>query len=170
MTVTSVHKDPDALTMTITAVFDAPVERVWELWGDPRQLERWWGPPTYPATVTQHEFEPGGTVTYFMTGPEGDRHHGWWRIRTVKPPRHFQFEDGFSDAEGNPSEGMPTMVVTVTLGESADSGTVMAIQSRFDSREAMDQVIAMGAEEGMALAIGQIDDLLRSAPVPTEPL
>ena len=51
MTVTNVHKDPEALTMTITAEFDAPVERVWQLWADPRQLERWWGPPTYPATV-----------------------------------------------------------------------------------------------------------------------
>lgn len=48
MTVTSSHKDPDALTMTITAEFDAPVERVWQLWENPRQLERWWGPPSYP--------------------------------------------------------------------------------------------------------------------------
>ena len=46
MTVTAVRKDPEALTMTLTAEFDASPERVWELWADPRQLERWWGPPT----------------------------------------------------------------------------------------------------------------------------
>ena len=51
MSVTSVQKDTDNLTMTITAEFDAPVDRVWQLWENPRQLERWWGPPTYPATV-----------------------------------------------------------------------------------------------------------------------
>ena len=56
MTVTAVRKDPEALTMTLDAEFDAPAERVWQLWADPRQLERWWGPPTYPATV--HDARP----------------------------------------------------------------------------------------------------------------
>ena len=55
MTVTSFRKDPEALTMTITAELDATVERAWQLWADPRQLERWWGPPTYPATVVDHD-------------------------------------------------------------------------------------------------------------------
>ena len=45
MTVTAVRKDPETLTMTLTAEFDATPERVWELWADPRKLERWWGPP-----------------------------------------------------------------------------------------------------------------------------
>ena len=52
-------RTPRALTMTITAEFDAPIERVWQLWADPRQLERWWGPPTYPATVVDHDLSPG---------------------------------------------------------------------------------------------------------------
>ena len=69
MTVPSVRKDPEALTMTITAELDATVERAWQLWADPRQLERWWGPPTYPATVVDDELATGGRVTYFMTGP-----------------------------------------------------------------------------------------------------
>src|SRR3954452_11538029 len=34
--------------------------RVWNLWEDPRKLERWSGPPCYPATFTRYEFEPGG--------------------------------------------------------------------------------------------------------------
>ena len=74
--VTSVVKKRDARTMTITAHFDAPIDRVWKVWSDPRQLERWWGPPTYPAIVSEHDLTPGGTVTYAMTGPEGDRHGG----------------------------------------------------------------------------------------------
>ncbi len=49
---------PSARTMTLEAEFDASPERVWQLWADPRQLERWWGPPTYPATVTTHDLRP----------------------------------------------------------------------------------------------------------------
>ncbi len=46
MTVISSHKDPEALTLTIVAEFNAGAERLWQVWEDPRQLERWWGPPT----------------------------------------------------------------------------------------------------------------------------
>ena len=63
MTVKDVKKDPATLTMVVTAEFNAPIERVWQLWADPRQLERWWGPPTYPATFVDHNLVPGGTAT-----------------------------------------------------------------------------------------------------------
>ena len=59
MTVTTVRKDTEALTMTLDAEFEASPERVWQLWSDPRQLERWWGPPAYPATFTAHDFRVG---------------------------------------------------------------------------------------------------------------
>ena len=95
MTVTAVHKDPDALTMTLIAEFDASPERVWQLWADPRQLERWWGPPEYPATFTRHELTPGSRVEYYMTGPEGDTPMGYWTILDVEPPNHLRAVDGF---------------------------------------------------------------------------
>ncbi len=45
MTVTDVHKDPEALTMTIPAEFEAPPERVWELWADPNNSSSGGGHP-----------------------------------------------------------------------------------------------------------------------------
>ena len=159
MTVTNVDTDAEARTMTITARFYASVDRVWQVWSDPRQLERWWGPPTYPATVTEHDLRPGGTVTYAMTGPEGDRHGGWWLVRTVDPPHALEFEDGFADADGNPSRDMPTAVIRVVLSE-RDGGTEMEITTAWASVEAMERMLAMGMEEGMSAAVGQIDDLL----------
>jgi uncharacterized protein YndB with AHSA1/START domain len=161
MTVSKVQKDVETLTMTITAEFEAPIERIWRLWKDPRQLERWWGPPTYPATVTEHELVPGGSVAYHMTGPEGDKHHGWWRIEEVDEPRRLRFRDGFADADGNADDAMPTTIATVSLSETGGR-TTMTIESRFASREAMDQLTAMGMEEGMAAALGQIDELLEA--------
>lgn len=70
MPVTDVKQDLDNLTLTITADFAAPVERVWQVYADPRQLEKIWGPPGYPATVVDHNLRPGGRTTYYMTGPE----------------------------------------------------------------------------------------------------
>ena len=80
MTVTAVHTDPQRLTLTIEAEFAASIERMWQLWAEPRQLERWWGPPTYPATVTTHDLIPGRRIEYHMTGPEGDQSRGYWEV------------------------------------------------------------------------------------------
>lgn len=160
MPVKDVRKDPENLTMTVTAEFDAPVERVWQVWEDPRQLEKWWGPPTYPATVVDHDLTPGGRVSYYMTGPDGDQHGGWWRILSVDAPRSLEVEDGFADDDGNPHPDMPTTSFVVTLTERPGGGTTMAIESRFPSLEAMEQLTAMGMEEGFTSALAQIDDLL----------
>ncbi|HJU52540.1 MAG TPA: SRPBCC domain-containing protein [Acidimicrobiia bacterium] len=160
MTVTAVRKDPKALTMSITAEFDASPERVWQLWADPRQLERWWGPPTYPATFTTHDLTPGSRVEYHMTGPEGDQPRGYWDVLEVDPPRLLVFRDGFADADGKPNDALPRNEGRVTI-ESLESGrTSMTIESRFPSTEAMEQVLAMGMEEGLKQAVGQIDAIL----------
>lgn len=160
MTVTNVQKDTDQLTMTITAEFTAPIDRAWQLWQDPRQLERWWGPPTYPATFVDHDLTPGGTVSYYMTGPEGDQHRGWWRILEVDEPRRITLEDGFADASGQPVDGLPSMVMRVTFDEMPDGGSSMSIQTTFPSLEAMQQMAEMGMQEGMTEAMGQIDAIL----------
>ena len=47
MTITSVDTDYDSLTATLIADFDNSIDQMWELWSDPRKLERWWGPPGY---------------------------------------------------------------------------------------------------------------------------
>jgi uncharacterized protein YndB with AHSA1/START domain len=159
MSVTSLKKDLDALTLTLIADFDAPPEQVWQLWSDPRKLERWWGPPSYPATVEDHDLTPGGTVTYFMTGPEGDKHRGWWRVTTVDAPSAIEFVDGFADADGKPNPEMPTTTIRVQLTP-RDGGTRMEMRSVFDSREQMEQLVNMGMAEGLQEAVGQMDGLL----------
>ena len=142
MTVTAVRKDPQALTMTLEAEFDASPERVWQLWADPRQLERWWGPPTYPATVDPHDLAPGGRVEYHMTGPDGrpaarllgDRRGRAARIgsssATASPTRTARRTPTFRDDEGR-----------VTIEEIGDGRTRMSIESTFPSTEAMEQVL-----------------------------
>jgi uncharacterized protein YndB with AHSA1/START domain len=160
MTVTHVRKDPESLTMTITAELDATVERAWQLWADPRQLERWWGPPTYPATVVAHDLATGGRVAYFMTGPDGDRSHGWWQVLAVEPPNRLELKDGFADGGGTPNDAMPTTTMVVTLTERDSGGTLMAIVTQFPSLQAMEHLASMGMEEGMAAAMGQIAEIL----------
>jgi uncharacterized protein YndB with AHSA1/START domain len=160
MTVTAVRKDPEALTMTIDAEFDAPPTRIWQLWADPRQLERWWGPPTYPATFTKHDLAPGSRVEYHMTGPEGDQPRGYWDVVEVEPPHRLVVRDGFANDDGSPNTEMPEGEMLVTIEDLGNGRTRMSIHSVFPSPEMMEQLLAMGQEQGMTEALGQIDAIL----------
>ena len=160
MTVTAVQKDASALSITVVADFPASPERVWQLWSDPRQLERWWGPPTYPATVDSHDLQPGGRVTYHMTGPGGDQPRGYWEVDEVQPPHRLTFRDGFLHDDGTVNPDLPTTVALVTIEDAGNGQTRMSIESHFPSTEAMEQLLAMGMEEGMKQAVGQIDAIL----------
>jgi len=159
MTVVSTKPDRENLQLTVVAEFPAPIDKVWQVWEDPRKLEKWWGPPTWPATFPEFDFTEGGEAKYFMTGPEGDRAHGYWRFRTIERHRRIRLLDGFADEDGNPNEEMPNMVMTVTLEEEGGR-TTMTTVTKFDSLQDLEQLLEMGMEEGIREAAGQIDALL----------
>lgn len=159
MTVISAEKDAANLTLVFVTELDAAPERVWELWADPRQLERWWGPPAYPATFVRHDFEVGGESRYFMTGPEGQIAPGWWRIESLDRPKGLAFANGIAGEDGEPRPDMAPMAASMSL-ESIDGGTRMTVTSRFIDAAQMEKYLEMGMEEGMAGALSQIDALL----------
>jgi len=159
MTVISSTTNADELTLDFMAEFDASPEQVWDVWEDARKLERWWGPPTYPATYTRHDFEVGGQSRYYMTGPEGDKHHGWLRFEVVDSPRRLEFDNGFAGEDGEPVSDFPPAGGIVTL-ETAGARTRMLVRNQFVDVAQMERMLGMGMQEGMGLAIGQIDELL----------
>jgi uncharacterized protein YndB with AHSA1/START domain len=159
VSIVSVEKDFERLALVLVADFDAPIERVWELWADPRQLERWWGPPPHPATVVKHDLTTGGVVTYFMTGPGGEQTRGWWRITSVAPPSSLEFTDGFANRDWTPNTATPTTVVQMRLTEQ-DRVTRMELRFVFASREHMQRLERRGAFEVFPQSVGQMDDVL----------
>ena len=159
MPVTTVEKDLDALTLTIVADFAAPLERVWTAYTDPRQIERFWGPPTHPATFTRHDVAPGGRSIYAMTGPEGDSHGGYWEWTAVDAPRSFEVVDGFLGEDGSPNAELPTVRMRFAF-EPTEKGSRVVTTSFFGSLEQLEQLVEMGMEEGTRQAMAQIDDVL----------
>lgn len=160
MPVTDVTTDPEALTMSLTADFAAPVERLWEAFTDPRQLERFWGPPGWPSTFTSFSFEPGGRAVYHMTSPRGEKSGGSWEFLSIDAPRGFEVLDAFADENGNPIPDMPASRMVFSF-ESTDSGSRLRNVTHFTSAEALEQVVAMGAVQGATMAMNQLDRVLQ---------
>lgn len=159
MPVISADHSVEDRSVTLVSQFSAPPERVWQVWADPRQLERWWGPPSYPATVTRHEWQVGGRVDYYMTSPEGEKFGGWWEIVALDEPHSITFRDGFADGEGNPVDSAPVSSSTVRL-EAHDGGTRMTVLTSYASVEDLQTVLDMGMLDGATAAGNQIDALL----------
>jgi uncharacterized protein YndB with AHSA1/START domain len=160
MTVVRTHKDVRTLAFTLVAEFGADVERVWQIWQDPRQLERWWGPPGWPATFDRHELVVGGQSRYHMTGPDGQKPRLWWTITAVDPPHRLEFEAGFAGEDGEPLDAARPMRMAVTIEETG-AVTRMTTVTTFADVEQMEQELEMGMEEGMRQAASQIDDVIR---------
>jgi len=163
MTITDISTDRDALRLSVTSELDASVGRAWMLVADPRLLERWWGPPSHPATVVDHDLTPGGRVSYFMTGPEGEKYHGWWEVVAVDAPQRLEVRDGFADDAGAPNPDMPVTRMVISLTPTGNGRAVMVMHSQFASLDAMQKLLEMGMDEGIRQAAGQMDAILAEA-------
>jgi uncharacterized protein YndB with AHSA1/START domain len=161
MPLTFVTKDAAKLTFTVVGDYPVSQRRLWEAFADPRQLERFWGPPTWPATFTRHDMRVGGRAEYFMTGPQGEKWSGSWKFTAVNPISSFDAQDGEDNAE---DENMPSSMKFTF--ETTPTGSRVTIVTQFPSVEAMEKV-ARGMEEGMRAAISQLDAVLLHGEVRT---
>jgi len=160
MTVWNIDKNAEAKTLVITAEFRASVTDVWRLWADPRLLERWWGPPGFPATFERHDLTPGGTITYFMSGAtDAERLDGTWNVIEVDAPTRLVVEDAVVEEDGTPTDGNAMTRMEIDINPVGDT-TRMVLTTHFHSLEGMEQAIAMGVAEGMKACMLQIDALL----------
>lgn len=167
MPIKSVTSNEDELTLTVVGEYPVPVERLWNAYADPRQLERFWGPVEWPAKFTRHDMTVGGRSAYTMTGPDGASSSGWWRFLSVDPGRSFEVEDGFANADGSENREMPSMRMTYTF-EPTSTGSRFTSVTHFPSLAAMEELVKMGMLEGLQSALGQLDAVLAergSAPV-----
>ncbi len=156
MPITSIDKDVDALTLTVVAEFPVPVRRLWDAYADPRQLEKFWGPPEWPATFTRHDMAPGGRSSYHMTGPDGEISGGYWEFLQVDAPYSFEVRDGFANEDGTPNTEMPWMRMVYRFEETGQGSRVTTV-THFNSVDQLEQLLGMGMEEGMTAAMGQMD-------------
>lgn len=160
MPVTDVTTDAENLTMTVVADFAAPIDRVWNAYTDPEQLNRFWGPPGWPATFTAWDHTVGGRAVYSMNGPRGEKSSGAWEFVSIDAPNGFEVIDSFVDDQGKPLEGFPAQRMSFAFEPTAE-GTRMVTTSHFDSVDALEQVVEMGQVEGIKMAMAQLDTVLQ---------
>ncbi len=131
-------------------------------------MKQWWGPRGWEVTVCNVDFRPGGVWHYCMKCV--DRNQGdfygfesWGKAvyQEIDAPEKFVYIDYFSDAEGNEAEGMPATESTIIFEDLGSRTKVVSI-GRYESEEALQQVLEMGMEQGIRETWDRLAEHLQS--------
>lgn len=160
---TDVHTDTQNLTLTVSAELSAPPQRAWQLWADPRQFERWWGTPDYPAKVTSLDLRTGGRIEYHLSGPDGDTPTNVWDVVEADPPRRIVVRDAIVDDDDVPVDEGPSKF-TITFETIAGGHTRMTIESKFPSESSLEMALKMDMDKMFEWSFGQMENVLVEQP------
>jgi uncharacterized protein YndB with AHSA1/START domain len=148
-------------TLVTTRVFDAPPERVYKAWTDPKQLARWFPPEGFTAPVCQLDVRVGGAMRVDMKAPEGEPfkgqvYPGRGVYREVVPNRRLAFSFQPETGEG---QAMPAVLMTVDFEDQAGK-TKLTIRQTLDTVEDYEEMIKTGMAEGLAESLGKLAGVL----------
>jgi uncharacterized protein YndB with AHSA1/START domain len=147
---------PSDREITLTRLFDAPRQLVFEAMSKPEHVRRWWGilDDQHSVTICEIDFRVGGTWRFVGRGPGGEYgFHGVYR--EIDAPGRVVFTeifDPFPDAES---------VVTSTLTEERGK-TRLTVTALYPSLEVRDIVLKTGMEKGAAISYDRLEDVIAS--------
>jgi uncharacterized protein YndB with AHSA1/START domain len=113
--------------ISITRVFDASRERVWEEWTEPERFADWFGgtQSEVPLSSVSMDVRPGGSWRLTMFAEPGRREIHWkGEYREVAPPERLVFT-----VTDQPGEDVHELVIVV-LTDLGDGRTEMHLQQR----------------------------------------
>ncbi|KGE19760.1 SRPBCC domain-containing protein [Paenibacillus wynnii] len=154
--------------LILERVFNAPRELVFKAFSEAEHLKQWWGPRGWILPVCNVDFRPGGIWHYCMKcidEKQGEFYgmESWGKAvyEEIVEGEKVVYVDYFSDAEGNETEGMPSSHITMIF-EEQDGQTKLISRSKYSSPEALQTVMNMGMEQGIAETWDRLEEHLQS--------
>lgn len=93
---------PVTREVTLTRIFDAPVQLVWTAWTEPRHLAQWWGPKSFTNPLCELDLRPGGAIHIDMRATNGAVHPMTGTFVEIVPCERLVFTSVARDLAGNP--------------------------------------------------------------------
>ena len=152
-------KDTEKGTFQAIREFEAEISMVWRAWTEAELLDQWWAPKPWKCETKSQNFKPGGKWIYEMVGPNGERHGALQIYNEIRVKEFFSGKDAFADSEGNINEELPVATWSNTFIPT-EKGTMVKTFAQYPNAEALQTVLKMGMEEGLAMAQNGLDELL----------
>ena len=156
---TSTTTNPLERELTLTRVFDAPRELVFQAWTDPAHLKQWWGPQGFTTPACEVDLRVGGAWKIVMRFPDGSNEHTMQAVyREILPPERLAFTNVALDKDGNRLlEGL----TTVTF-ESLGGKTKLTLQTRMTGLVSYAGRMLDGMEPGWSQSLDRLAEKLAS--------
>ena len=136
----------------ITHEFDAPRERVFKAWTDPKHLAQWWGPKGFTNPVCEWDARPGGKIYDVMRAPNGAEHPMGGEFREIVAPERLVFTSGALNKKGKMLfEFLHAAIFTERNGK-----TTLTLNSRVIMTTAGANNYIGGFETGMTLSLERL--------------
>ncbi|WP_283139008.1 SRPBCC family protein [Rhizohabitans arisaemae] len=137
-------KNSQRLTASFGSHLWHEADRIWNLWANPRKLERWWV-PNNGVVVERHDLTPGGNVAYTVHTPDGKVRRGAWRVVSAVHQKSLVYIDGHANAEGTLDTSLPTVTYYLDLVVISTSASYpqsrVTVHAVFDSAAQMQKAL-----------------------------
>ena len=144
---------PTDREIRIERVFDAPRERVFAIYTDPKLIPEWWGPRGTTTVVDEMDVQTGGRWRFVIRNSDGSESGFRGAYREVTPPERI-----VQTFEWEPMAGHVS-VETATFEDLGDRTRVTTI-SIFHTTEERDGMLGSGMEGGLSETYARLDELL----------
>lgn len=150
-------QDPPKREFTFTRLVDAPLERVWKAWTDPKQMAQWWGPKDFTNPVCKWDAKPGNDLHIDMKGPDGTLYPMGGKFHEVEAPHKLVFTSTALDSEGNVALEDKTTVTFTEFGNQTKLTIVAVIQKA----TSVGETYLQGMNEGWNQSLDKLEALLK---------
>jgi uncharacterized protein YndB with AHSA1/START domain len=141
--------------IVISRLINAPRERVFAAWTDPRQVGHWWGPQGFTTTTQAMDVRPGGAWRYIMHGPDGVDYANLITYSEVARPERLAYAHGSGEGDD------PHQFTTVVTFADEGGQTRLTMRSIFASAAARDYVVReFHAIEGGNSTLDRLEEFL----------
>jgi uncharacterized protein YndB with AHSA1/START domain len=142
--------------IVLSRTLDAPRERVFAVWTDPKHVGQWYGPDGFTITTHEMDVRPGGVWRFIMHGPDGTDYDNRIDYLEVVPPERLVYVLGESADDPNAIQG------SVTFADEGDRTTV-TMRMVFKTKEQRERTIGFGAVELGYQTLGRLAAYLAAA-------
>ena len=159
MTATQQSKETE---IVINREFTAPRQLVWDVWTQPKHIEKWFGPKGFDTRVEKFDFKVGGRATYVMVRPDGKEYPGTGVYKEIVPIEKIVTTDEFGEGfeESHPDMDLPQGMVTTALFDDLSDKTKLTLIISHPTVEDRKKHEAMGVVDGWNSSLDKANEYI----------
>ncbi|HEY4875059.1 MAG TPA: SRPBCC family protein [Puia sp.] len=138
------------LELTITRLFNAPRQLMWEVWTNPEHIKNWWGPNGFTNTIFTMDVKNGGIWDFIMHGPDGTDYKNENVFAEIMKPEKIVYDH----------VNYPKHHTTITFKEQGNK-TLVTMTMIFETAELKEQSVkTFKADIGLKQNMDRLEEYL----------